>query len=90
MESSDNKEQDYNISLLVSMTRVPIRLHKIRSRIADAFSLIRDLQTIHHCFKGCYSVRTAILQLRSVIVDEVLTYLCQHYNLTQNLNRNIY
>lgn len=37
MESSHNKERDYNISLLVSMTRVPIRLHKSRSTIADAF-----------------------------------------------------
>lgn len=68
MESSHNKERNYNISLLFSMTRVPIRLHKSRSTIADAFSLIKDLQTIHHCSKGCYSVRKAILYLLSVII----------------------
>ena len=68
MESSHNKERDYNISLLVSMTGVPIRLHKSRSTIADVFSLIKDLQTIHHCSKGCYSVHTAIPYLLSVII----------------------
>lgn len=68
MESSHNKERDYNISLLVSMTRVPIRLHKSRSTIADAFSLMKDSQTIHHCSEGCYGVRKAILYLLSVII----------------------
>lgn len=68
MESSHNKERDYNISLLVSMTRVPIRLHKSQSTIADAFSLMKDSQTIHHCSEGCYNVRKAILYLLSVII----------------------
>ena len=68
MESSHNKERDYNTSLLVSMARVTIWLQKSRSTIADAFSLIKHLQTIHHCSKGCYSVHTATPYLLSVII----------------------